>query len=869
MAAFPAYGNLTYNSNLGGSTGTKLFRNTADKKWVVKKAEAGGGFSQIQTEAVVDDIYAALGVPVPKHILDTENKALILEHIDGVLLAYVTDPPELRETVRQELCKGFIVDALLANWDVIGLYNDNIIVPSDGTPPVRIDNGGSLTFKATGGNKPFGETVGEIDTMRNKKISPQAAAIFGKITDTEIDEQIKTIIVPNYDLILSLTPEALRPTMAKRMDNLIERTVWTNASKFKNAVVETATPEYLPEVQKAVVKYFKQGWETHYNTEGEGNNSTLLAYVNSVLQENEAVISGGFILKAIGSFVDEASVDMDIYVPTKNAEKFRATMSKLFNAQNVIKHVVSNAPGSFFKKNGILSVTKYSKDKPKYAEMDIVEVNADRTPIDVVKNFDLTFCENWYDGKQVFMTYPVHVKTKHGFLENHYLALLKEGNPILKKRMKKYISRGFKISIHNPASKANENITNGIVANTLFKSTAEVQNKPNNEYTSYGIKKKSKTGAQGAPNTRITNQSLLNSITTEIEPSVRPVVANSVSIANYNDTLNINSTFPVVNRTILTAAELSAIFFYATNGSSYINRFLYTSDVPYYKTTNFINALRQKFPRADGQDDRTYANLIAYYAYVNLYNGIQKGLPFPSTFFKVYRGTSAWYLHEVSDRFYYMNSFVSTSTRTLTANSFGGTAKKYIFFVHSACRYMNLINISPHRSEKEILLTPYHRYLYIRTEGNAKCYIVLPTDLDIPGTFETFMPWKSTVIGLSRNIMVGGRNATLLQDAPFFNMNNTVNRLVNSKQMNTRKKLNNTKSRMRSRNTAKMNNTRKQNAVNNISSVNTIKNNTASDTSRFTDPIPSFPGKPPTASEMKMVEVIKAIIEKDIAKGTL
>jgi hypothetical protein len=53
-----------------------------------------------------------------------------------------------------------------------------------------------------------------------------------------------------------------------------------------------------------------------------------------------------------------------------------------------------------------------------------------------------------------------------------------------------------------------------------------------------------------------------------------------------------------------------------------------------------------------------------------------------------------------------------------------------------------------------------------------------------------------------------------------------------------------------------------------VSTVNTVKN-TVSYSSRFTDPIPSFPGKAPTASEMKMIEAIKAMIERDIAKGTL
>ena len=56
--------------------------------------------------------------------------------------------------------------------------------------------------------------------------------------------------------------------------------------------------------------------------------------------------------------------------------------------------------------------------------MDIVEVNAGKTPIDVIKNFDFTFCENWYNGTTVFMAYPEHVDKKAGLLEKHYMDLM-------------------------------------------------------------------------------------------------------------------------------------------------------------------------------------------------------------------------------------------------------------------------------------------------------------------------------------------------------------------------------------------------------------------------------------------------------------
>lgn len=215
----PDFKNITYKSALAGSTGANLYKNTTNKKWVIKKSKKGeGGFAQVKSEATVNDIYEALGIRVPKHKLDIENKALILEYIDGKILGH-TSKAEY-DKAAAELRKGFVVDALLANWDVIGSYRDNIILPKDGSTPVRIDNGGALNFKATGGKKPFTGIVDELNTMRDKHISRTAYEVFGSITSDEIDNQIQTIIAPNYNKILSLTPDELKEIMKQRLDYL-------------------------------------------------------------------------------------------------------------------------------------------------------------------------------------------------------------------------------------------------------------------------------------------------------------------------------------------------------------------------------------------------------------------------------------------------------------------------------------------------------------------------------------------------------------------------------------------------------------------------------------------------------------------------
>jgi len=903
-ANIPPFSNMTPNVKvLSGSTGAKLYKNTTDKKWVIKKSEKGlGGFEQVKTESIVDDIYQALGIPVPKHILDIPNKALILEYIDGKSLADATSA-ELAKA-KEELQKGFIVDALLSNWDVIGLLEDNILLPADGSPAVRIDNGGSLTFRAQGGKKPFNKVVTEIDTMRNKTISPQAAKIFGNLTDTDIDTQIKTIIVPNYELILSLTPDELKEAMKARMDNLIERTVWTNASAFKNAVETTSEPEYIPAVQKALIEYFKAGWLKNFKVgwfkiknenKGAGNSDEqLLAFINKTLKDNGAVISGGFILKAIGSFVDEKSVDIDIYVPTVHAEDFRNIMTKLFDSSAVVKHVVSDSPGSFFKKNGIISVNKYSKEAPKFAEMDIIEVNEDRTPVDVVKNFDLTFCENWYDGENIWMVYPNHVKTKAGFLENHYLNILFTGNPVLIGRMKKYIGRGFKISINNPVTKKAENISNGISNGTLFQQQIQNLSKAAPKDTHYGSYGSYGTKPKYPLLSKISLNDIDNSIR-HISPLKNATLNINMSPTNYPNTPLSNFS---TNFSSLTQFNIEAIRHYTGNGYKIVNEFLYTDRRSSYPDQSMIYKLiGDKFPRNMGESPTQYWNRLIYYYFVNLYNSIQKAPHISYKPVKLYRGTKTWYLEEDDWQFSYINSFCSTTNTQSIALSFGfgynrtGTNKIYEFYVHPNCGYISAKPISHHQSENEIILNPYNRYIYINENKDDganiiyKRYIILPSDLDIPTTYPTFMSWKKEIVARTKIVEnnrdeppnYGGRLQVKVPNPEVsgrYNRYKTLGKATTFKKMKSRQTAIKVKQKVRSRtlkmkpnkaNTSKKPLPSEAPTITEPHNANTSNNSTYDENTirRFTEPLPSFPGKAPTSAELDTIKKMMSFFKND------
>lgn len=221
--SIPPFVKMKYVKNLAGSTGAKEYVNEANKHWVVKRGSKGhGGVAQVMAEATANDIYEAVGIPVPKHELEEkeDDAVLKLEFIQGPTFGQIKDK-KARASIKKELQKGFIIDALLANWDVIGLNRDNILIPADGSPPVRIDNGGTFTFRASGKFKPFGPNVYELETMRDPIQAPQAAAVFGTLSDGEVHQQIMEIIQPNFHTILALTPDRLKTIMAARMDYLL------------------------------------------------------------------------------------------------------------------------------------------------------------------------------------------------------------------------------------------------------------------------------------------------------------------------------------------------------------------------------------------------------------------------------------------------------------------------------------------------------------------------------------------------------------------------------------------------------------------------------------------------------------------------
>lgn len=190
-----------------------------------------------------------------------------------------------------------------------------------------------------------------------------------------------------------------------------------------------------------------------------------LAWLIALLEVTGAVISGGFILRALGRFNDtiqearhSSTTDIDIYVPCKHLYTLYSQLVPVFQAETVNVYGSSFYCRSFLRRNGIRSVHKFEKEATDYTsypyktkvplgvgEMDIMAVRNARAVTDVVQNFDLTFCQVWYDGTAVMATHPQHLDARVGYLQGDYVQTYLNGNFFLRNRMRKYMERGFDV----------------------------------------------------------------------------------------------------------------------------------------------------------------------------------------------------------------------------------------------------------------------------------------------------------------------------------------------------------------------------------------------------------------------------------------
>lgn len=219
--------------------------------------------------------------------------------------------------------------------------------------------------------------------------------------------------------------------------------------------------------------------------------------------------------------------------------------------------------------------------------------------------------------------------------------------------------------------------------------------------------------------------------------------------------------------------EALAIQNYSRHGDGILNTFLIDKGrvTHSFKRNPILEGVERCF-RLLGEDKY---EKIYFIFFKILYNTIAKvkAVYHPTDkYIRVFRGVKNHYLGEESNRVFYTNSFLSTSYSIAAAEGFGlvsayDSGKEYeqynidVFYVHPSCFYSNITTVSAYGDEKEILITPYCRYVFIKKQAfwtkmhvrggmpgkkypvlyTKNYYAVFPTDLPIPANFKEFYEW--------------------------------------------------------------------------------------------------------------------------------
>jgi len=273
---------VKYKEQEGSNTGGYYYNiNNPAEKYYIK---IPGNPEIAKNEMLASKLYEAAGTEVPnlQFINVNGEQAIASQIIDGVEKAKMA---LINGEIRAGVYDDYVVDAWLANWDVVGLGYDNLMV-KNGIKGVRIDVGGSLRFRAQGlakGDK-FGKEVFELSSLRDAATNRQSESIFKFITKAELDAGARKVLAVSDNKIRQLIEEFGPIDVAERKklaDTLIERKKYI-AEQFphiKVDVVAEIPKDLLEKISDfeadSIIKGRSNGFVIKFDKEGIEDNRIL------------------------------------------------------------------------------------------------------------------------------------------------------------------------------------------------------------------------------------------------------------------------------------------------------------------------------------------------------------------------------------------------------------------------------------------------------------------------------------------------------------------------------------------------------------------------------------------------------------------
>jgi hypothetical protein len=194
---------LTDHGPAGGTNGARIALDPEGTRWLVKHYQ--GNPDRVATELLANAIYRELDILVPEAGIGTWQGPNGEEWITCTYPMLEGEPRRWSEP-SAALAEGFVADALLANWDVIGQEQDNILWTADHIP-IRIDQGGTFMFRAQGMTKDYGPEVEELESMLSEKGQARGRMeVTDELIARKAEETAATLIPSRIQALVAEAP---------------------------------------------------------------------------------------------------------------------------------------------------------------------------------------------------------------------------------------------------------------------------------------------------------------------------------------------------------------------------------------------------------------------------------------------------------------------------------------------------------------------------------------------------------------------------------------------------------------------------------------------------------------------------------------
>ncbi len=289
---------IASGKSLGGASGDHAMLVTIDGKKYAAKSGTGSHAKHIHNEVIADQAYRAGGILVPdcKEYVFGGKTYKLAEFIEGKRLdQFMSSASEpQKEALRKDLLKGYPLDVLFSNWDVIGTSRDNVIVDKDGHA-WRIDNGGSFNMAAQSNTKDLsyakanydGKCVFEdwdktggwssrqwIDDFRTMRVDSKNKGLFDRYSTASIFLAAGNI---NMKAVVASLPQHLQASMKKplhEMNQMTHRALNLGTlGGYRNEDLLSVALDSSYEASKLGVRDSCSS-AVHYNKGGFGDNQT-------------------------------------------------------------------------------------------------------------------------------------------------------------------------------------------------------------------------------------------------------------------------------------------------------------------------------------------------------------------------------------------------------------------------------------------------------------------------------------------------------------------------------------------------------------------------------------------------------------------